>query len=153
MINIDLAKKYCCEDISKIENCTRALKDSEVTWHIHHKLGEKIPKEQLMEDGMYYDRPASELIFLHPLEHKLVHHPNAKFLYMDEEGIVRIRENTAKTNRQHGKGYLYRKRNRGCWRVRWTINGKRHDVSTGCLDRDEADEKAIMIISSVGDCF
>lgn len=146
MINIRETRKYCCEDISLIENCVKAMNDKEVVWHIHHRKGEKQSRGQLIEDGLYYDRPASELIFLHPLEHKLIHHPNAKFLYMDEEGVVRMKDNTSKTNRQHGKGYLYRKRGRGCWRVRWTINGKRHDVSTGCLDYKEANLKAVELI-------
>lgn len=148
MINIETTREYCCEDISLIENCDKALNDVNTVWVVHHRKGEKTSKEQLIEDGMYYHRPASELIFLHPIEHFLVHNPTAKFLYRDSDGVVRKRSNSSKKNRQHGKGYLYQKRGRGCWRVRWTKNGKVHDVSTNCLDRSEAEQKVVSIISS-----
>jgi len=39
---------------------------------------------------------------------------------------------------KHGDGYLYQKRGRGCWRVRWTFEGKHHDESTGTTDLDKA---------------
>lgn len=39
---------------------------------------------------------------------------------------------------RHGEGYLYQKRGRGCWRVRWTFQGKAHDESTGTEDYDKA---------------
>jgi hypothetical protein len=32
---------------------------------------------------------------------------------------------------KHGEGTLYKKRGRGCWRVRWMFEGKLHDESTG----------------------
>lgn len=40
---------------------------------------------------------------------------------------------------KHGEGYLYQKvKGRGCWRVRWTFDGKRHDESTGTEDLEQA---------------
>ena len=39
---------------------------------------------------------------------------------------------------KHGEGHLYKKRGRGCWRVRWTFEGKSHDESTGEEDKDKA---------------
>lgn len=70
-------KKYCSEDISKIENYDKAIADKRITWHCHHRL-EVTPheirlKEQLESDGLYYNRPASELIFLTPREHNCIH--------------------------------------------------------------------------------
>lgn len=70
-------KKYCSEDISKIENYDKAIADKRITWHCHHRL-EVTPheirlKEQLKSDGLYYNRPASELIFLTPREHNCIH--------------------------------------------------------------------------------
>lgn len=151
MINIRETRKYCCEDISLIENCVKAMNDKEVVWHVHHRKGEKQSREQLIEDGLYYDRPASELIFLHPLEHYLVHNPNAKFIYVDSDGVVKKRDVTSRPKRPHGKGYLYQKvKGRGCWRVRWTVNGHRHDENTHCLDREEAEKVAPSIIKLVG---
>lgn len=43
---------------------------------------------------------------------------------------------------KHGNGTLYRKRGRGCWRVRWMVQGKLHDESTGELDKDKAEKIA-----------
>lgn len=40
---------------------------------------------------------------------------------------------------KHGEGYIYQKRKgQGCWRVRWTFDGKRHDESTGTTDYEKA---------------
>lgn len=149
MINVELAKRYCCEDISHIENCTKALDDIETVWIVHHRNGEKVSKEYLITHGLYYNRPASELIFLHPLEHFILHNPNAKYLYRDSDGVVKKRLNTSRHNREHGKGYLYQKRGRGCWRVRVTIHGKTRDISTHCIDRNEAELKSQEIIESL----
>jgi hypothetical protein len=78
-------KSFCCEDISLIENYDKAVNDNEKSYHCHHRLethhsnGEKRKQDerlsisQLKEMGLYYKRPASELIFLTPSEHKIVH--------------------------------------------------------------------------------
>ena len=39
---------------------------------------------------------------------------------------------------KHGEGHLYKKRGKGCWRVRWSFNGKTYDQSTGTEDIDKA---------------
>lgn len=39
---------------------------------------------------------------------------------------------------KHGEGHLYKKRGRGCWRVKWTFQGKLHDESTGTEDLEKA---------------
>ena len=39
---------------------------------------------------------------------------------------------------KHGEGHLYKKRGRGCWRVRWTFNGKSHDETTNTTDLEKA---------------
>ena len=78
MINEGSAKKFCCEDVSKIENYAEAIADT-ATWHIHHRR-ELNPdgkfaysSEELIKMGMYYGRPASELIFLTESEHRSLH--------------------------------------------------------------------------------
>ena len=72
-------KQYCKEP-EKIENYERAKKDGFVGWECHHRLethtsdGERrvvdITAAELIALGMYYNRPASELIFLTESEHK-----------------------------------------------------------------------------------
>ena len=69
------AKKCCCEDISLIENYDKAIKDNSKFWHLHHKLEIELHKsaDELKEIGLYYYRPANELIFLTPKEHMKTH--------------------------------------------------------------------------------
>ena len=71
-------KQYCKEP-EKIENYEKAKKDNFKGWHCHHRLethtpdGERrdadISHKELKALGMYYNRPASELIFLPASEH------------------------------------------------------------------------------------
>lgn len=77
--------KYCCEDISLIENYDKAISDTTQIWQCHHRLethyknGKRKPCEQnltrkeLKEQNLYYDRPAKELIFLTIHEHATIH--------------------------------------------------------------------------------
>lgn len=68
MVNEKQAHKYCADDISKIENYSKAIADSTQTWDCHHR-GEILPcgrfsKEELIKFGLYWKRPASELVFM-----------------------------------------------------------------------------------------
>lgn len=42
-------------------------------WHCHHRRETIYSKSDLIEIGEYYNRPAIELIFLTPKEHKRLH--------------------------------------------------------------------------------
>ena len=148
MINIEKTRKYCCDDISLIENWNKALNDTEEVWSIHHKLGEVLSKDELIERGLYYNRPPHELVFLNRLGHFLRHHPNSKYIYSDENGVIHRLERPSRQNRPHGKGHLYRKNGRGYWRVRWMVDGKINDVSTWCLDIEGAEKRASEIIAT-----
>ena len=71
-------EKYC-KDYENIENYDKALADNFKGWHCHHRLethtsdGERrlvdISQKELKALGMYYHRPAEELIFLTSREH------------------------------------------------------------------------------------
>lgn len=75
--------KYCIEDISSIENYQQAINDNENMWELHHKLEtqdengciRKLPLsyKELQEMGLYWNRPANELIFMKQTEHKSYH--------------------------------------------------------------------------------
>ena len=74
------AEIYCCEDISKIENYELAKKDNFKGWCIHHRLelvstGAVVDStmQDLIDWGIYYNRPADELIFLTETEHNHIH--------------------------------------------------------------------------------
>jgi hypothetical protein len=70
--------KRLCSNYSQIENYEKAVSDKTQTWHCHHRLELKCPvykpkAKELMEYGLYYDRPPEELIFLTPQEHIYLH--------------------------------------------------------------------------------
>lgn len=72
--------EYCDEDISLIENYYLAIKDKSQIWECHHRLeiqDDKIlSRQDLKNQGLYYKRPASELIFLTRSEHTSLHAKN-----------------------------------------------------------------------------
>ena len=85
MINEYYAKKYCKEDISLIENYEQAVNDNNQMWVCHHKEEIKVlpsgmtvihSYKELKEKGLYYGRPANELIFLTKKEHQRLHFLN-----------------------------------------------------------------------------
>ena len=67
--------KYFCRDFTKIENYEEAVKDNTQIWDCHHKreIEENKSMQQLKQEGLYYDRPPEEFIFLTTLEHKKLH--------------------------------------------------------------------------------
>lgn len=78
-------KRFCSEPLSHIENYEVAISYSEHLWDCHHRneICEAnrsrsdrgiTPRKQLIADGMYYNRPASELIFLRHDVHRSLHH-------------------------------------------------------------------------------
>lgn len=76
------SKTYCCEDISKIENYDEAIADKTQMWHCHHRA-EILPcgrytVDQLRKYGLYWHRPACELIFLRHDEHRILHRKGMK---------------------------------------------------------------------------
>ena len=86
MINEYCAKKFCCEDISLIENYALAVADTTQTWDCHHR-GEILPcgryeVKDLKKFGLYYKRPANELIFLPHDEHISLHHKGVPRPYL-----------------------------------------------------------------------
>ena len=83
MIKKNLVKDYCCEDASLIENYQKAIEDDTQTWHCHHRLeicdengkerSLQKSRDELIAENLYYNRPASELIFLTKSEHRSLH--------------------------------------------------------------------------------
>ena len=73
MINEINAKKFCKDDISLIENYDKAIADTTQTWECHHRRETIYSRSGLKEIGEYYNRPACELIFLTPANHRRLH--------------------------------------------------------------------------------
>lgn len=74
MISINTPQKFCNEDVSLIENYNEAINSND-KWDCHHKLEIKwnVSKKWLIDNNLYYNRPASELIFLPQKEHLSMH--------------------------------------------------------------------------------
>lgn len=72
-----------CDNIENVENYEKAKADNFKGWQCHHRLethnsnGERrlvdITPKELIALGMYYHRPANELIFLTTKEHRYLH--------------------------------------------------------------------------------
>lgn len=75
MINEKKARKYCKEDISKIENYEKAIADTTQVWDLHHRteIWWNCSKQDLIDNECYYNRKACELIFLTHSEHIRLH--------------------------------------------------------------------------------
>lgn len=90
MIGNSAAKTFCCEDISHIENYNEAVNSNEL-YCCHHRLEIQDDKilsvQELIDMGLYYNRPASELIFMKYSEHSTLHGKNRK-----PESLKRISE-------------------------------------------------------------
>lgn len=71
-------KRYCNEDKSLIENYELAKADNFKGWCIHHKLEHPsddiwVSIQELIDKNLYYNRPASELIFMRLSDHTALH--------------------------------------------------------------------------------
>jgi len=95
-------QRYCCESLENVENYEKAKADNFEGWHLHHRLethtsdGEKrlvdISMKELKALGMYYHRPANELLFIKDTEHIKIHNTGKKGHSMSEEGKQRVRK-------------------------------------------------------------
>ena len=73
MISKRSAKAYCRDDISLIENYDKAIADKTQVWDCHHRRETIYSAKELIDIGEYYNRPAAELIFLTPTDHRRLH--------------------------------------------------------------------------------
>ena len=66
---------YCCEDPSLIENYDKAINDNSQIWECHHRfeIDKNLSRHQLIEQNLYLNRPACELIFLTKSDHTTLH--------------------------------------------------------------------------------
>ena len=81
----NLKSRYCKEDISKIENYELAKADNFKGWVIHHRDEIRMlpsgmiairSREDLIDDGRYFNCPANELIYMTNFEHQKLHSEN-----------------------------------------------------------------------------
>ena len=89
--NTNFLKKYCI-DYKNIENYQEAVK-SPLKYDLHHRreISENKSKSDLIEENLYYNRPATELIFIEAGEHIRLHNANRS-----EETRRKISENNCR---------------------------------------------------------
>ena len=134
-----------CKDYENIENYDKAKADNFKGWCCHHRKGVYIARKKLKALGMYYNRPASELIFLTKSEHDILH---KKGKSLSEEAKKKIgaahkgkpmSEETRKKMSEARKGYKpsaeaikkTAEANRG---KHWYNNGKENKFCYECPD-------------------
>lgn len=138
MISERMAKKFCCEDISKIENYEKAIADKTQIWVCHHRNG---INRDLNAEGLYWNRPAAELVFMLRREHTALHHLG--FKYSDEAkeklriaalgnkralGCKHSEESRRKSSESH-KGYKHPQ-----YGMHWYTNGIINVKAFNCPD-------------------
>ena len=114
---------YCCESETSIENYEKAISDNTQMWHCHHRLEthyengkRRTEKDLLAQDlikmGLYYNRPAKELIYLTPKEHAKLHRKTMEerktietFEKMSEKAKNRHVKHTAEWNENIAKAH------------------------------------------------
>jgi hypothetical protein len=69
----DKYRHFCCESLENVENYFEAVNSSEV-WVCHHRNGEKMSAKELVDKGLYFNRPAAELLFMRLTDHLSLHH-------------------------------------------------------------------------------
>lgn len=104
---------YCCESLENVENYEKAKADNFEGWHLHHRLethtsdGKKrlvdISMKELKALGMYWHRPANELLFIKATEHIKLHNTGKKGLKCSDETKKKIAESNRNNPKLHCK--------------------------------------------------
>lgn len=137
MINEYRAKLFCSEDTSLIENYEKAVSDTTQTWDCHHRAetDEGMSRKELIDAGRYWNRPASELVFLTKDEHTRLHnlgkHHSAETKHKLSEALLGKpkSEETRRKMSEAKRGMLWWtngvvfKRSRECPGLEWERGG------------------------------
>lgn len=97
------AKVYCCEDVQRIEGYIEASQSKE-NYDIHHRFEEMgLSSRDLINLGMYYNRPACELLFMLRTEHTKMHKQNVKNCFDQISKFTEWSRNAWKTQEHRKK--------------------------------------------------
>ena len=147
MINEKSAKKFCCEDLSLIENYELAINDTTQTWYCHHILGEQFDRQYLINNNLYENRPSCELKFVTLSEHNHIH--NKSFMMREAKKGIPMSDATKKAISEAHKGVPLSEAHKKA--LSEAHKGKRHSEATKkamsesrkCKRHSEMTKKAI----------
>ena len=132
--------KQYCKDYENIENYEKAKADDFKNWECHHRLethnsdGERrlidIKAAELKALGMYYDRPADELIFLRKGEHTALR----KVSEETKKKMSEVRKGKKFSEEHKKKLSEAKKGNTATKGTRWYNNGKINIMAKECPD-------------------
>ena len=93
-------KSYCSEPLDKIEHYEEALADNFAGWCMHHRLeiqqdGTRVSAKELIDQNLYYGRPASELVFMRRGEHSYLHNKDKVISAKTRQKIAEARKGKA----------------------------------------------------------
>lgn len=133
-----------CKDYTNIENYEKAKADDFKNWVCHHRLQTwtsdskrrevYILAKELKALGMYYNRPAEELIFLTRSEHAKLHHKGKHHSEEHKKKIVegnkgkQLSVETKKKMSEAHKGRLHTEEAKN--KIRESHKGKHHSEET-----------------------
>lgn len=133
-----------CKDFENIENYQKAKKDNFKGWECHHRLethssdGERrevdISKKELIALGMYYNRPADELIFMKHNEHRVLH-LKCKKLFLGLRHSEEAKKKMSEAHKGEKRSEETRKKIGAASKgTRWYNNGKINIRAKECPD-------------------
>lgn len=107
MINLKYAKQFC-KEFENIENYQEAISSPE-KYDCHHRLEETgLSKKDLIDKNMYYNRPASELIFLTHGAHTSLHHKGKEGYWYGKHHSIETKKKMSDVHKGEN-GYWYGK--------------------------------------------
>lgn len=133
MINTKNAKRFCCENITLIENYDKAIADETQTWDCHHRLELivtggvcDVARQDLIDWNLYYNRPADELIFMTKSEHNSIHYNTRGIIesHIGKPSTFKGRSHTKETKLKMSKAHKGRKFSKE-WRRKMSESAKK----------------------------
>ena len=126
--------KFCKDSLDQIENYQQALAENFKGWCIHHRLeiqqDKIVSRQQLIDQDLYYRRPASELVFMTNGEHMKLHmtgkhlsEETRKKLSESQRGKHRKEETRKKISESH-KGKQFSEEHRK--KLSESLSGENH---------------------------
>ena len=95
-------KAFCSEPLDLVENYQQALAENFKGWDIHHRReiqqDKIVSRQQLIDQDLYYSRPAEELVFMRHGEHMRLHNLSRSYPPLSLEHRQKIAESLSGEN-------------------------------------------------------